>query len=157
MYNKQESSKDGLLQTCFQELGDDVHHKLLAHNTIMLVCRAWLTKAQWNIPRDEKKNLVYCDTNGRLSVTAVAEHPNGKEMAELIADGLDCEILGWRMEVEEPGGASAISHSLNVGHQVALRTTELTAVAVLKGDHPAVVQERRPARCLPDCARSCAR
>ena len=44
-HNKEQSSKDELLQTCFQVPNDDVRHMLLAHNTIMLVLRAWLTRA----------------------------------------------------------------------------------------------------------------
>ena len=133
-YNVEASRRDELLSTCFDTPYDEVWHKLLGHNHIVLVMRAFLTKAKWDMPRNAAKQLDLCDEAGRLSLTAVAEHPNGKEMAELIADGLDCEILAWRMEVEEPGAASAISHALNVGHQVALRTTELTAVAVLKGE-----------------------
>ena len=43
------------------------------------------------------------------------------------------EVLSWRMDIEEPTAASAISQALNKGHQLALRTTELTAVAVLRG------------------------
>ena len=38
------------------------------------------------------------------------------------------------MDLEEPSAASTISRALNEGHQLALRTTELTAVAVLKGE-----------------------
>ena len=38
------------------------------------------------------------------------------------------------MDQEEPTAASVISSALNKGHELALRTTELTAVAVLKGE-----------------------
>jgi hypothetical protein len=38
-----------------------------------------------------------------------------------------------QMDEEEPTAASMISHALNHGQEVALRTTELTAVAVLRG------------------------
>ena len=38
------------------------------------------------------------------------------------------------MDIEEPTAASSISQALNKGHQLALRTTELTAVAVLTGE-----------------------
>ena len=60
-YNKVESEKDELLKTCFVPPHDDVHYTLLAHNTIMLVCRAWITKAKWDIPVDEKRLLTYCN------------------------------------------------------------------------------------------------
>ena len=44
------------------------------------------------------------------------------------------EVLNWKMDLEEPTAASSISQALNKGHQLALRTSELTAVAVLKGE-----------------------
>ena len=43
------------------------------------------------------------------------------------------------MDAEEPTAASVISQALNKGNKLALRTTELTAVAVLKGDRKSVV------------------
>ena len=49
-------------------------------------------------------------------------------------EGLDCEHLSWKMDVEEPDAASVISYALNRGHEMALHTTELTAVSVLKGE-----------------------
>ena len=39
--------------------------------------RAFLTKAQWNIPSNPVKSLIYCDNDGRLSITAVAASANG--------------------------------------------------------------------------------
>ena len=44
------------------------------------------------------------------------------------------EQLSWKMDVEEPNAASVISQALNKGHSLALRTTELTALNVLKGE-----------------------
>ena len=38
------------------------------------------------------------------------------------------------MDVEEPTAALAIRQALTTGHHIALRTTELTAVAVLTGE-----------------------
>ena len=52
----------------------------------------------------------------------------------VIEEGLDCEILSWKMDVEEPHAASVISQALNQPAMHAMRTTELTAVAVLKGE-----------------------
>jgi hypothetical protein len=133
-YNVAACSKDEHLITCFQVPYDDVRHMLLGHNHIMLVMRAFLTNAKWDLPPNVKKDIFYCDDKGKLSITAVAESSNGHELKELINDGFDCEVLSWRMDVEEPTAASTISQALNKGHEVALRTTELTAVAVLKGE-----------------------
>ena len=133
-YNKIESQKDELLKTCFEEPYADVHYMLLAHNTIMLVCRAWITKAKWDIPVNQKRTLTYCDEKRRLSLAAVAEHDNGKQLVLACDEGFMAEVLSWKMDVEDPKAASVISNALNTSHQLALRTTELTAVAVLRGE-----------------------
>ena len=133
-YNKDKSSKQKLLQTCFKEPHGDVYYQLLAHNTMMLVLRAWLTQAIWDIPYNEDKQIKFCDCKGALSIAAVSEHKNAKELVLALEEGLLTEILSWKMDVEEPSAASVISRALNEGHQIALRTTELTAVAVLKGE-----------------------
>ena len=90
---------------------------------MMLVLRAFLTKAKWSLPPNAKKNIYFCDDKGHLCLTAVAESPNGKELAETVTEGLECEVLSWRMDLEEPTAASVISHALNKGHEIALRTT----------------------------------
>jgi len=133
-YNIARSKVDELLCTCFQEPYDNVQVMLLTHNHIMLVIRAFMTQAKWDIKTDEAKDLTFCDDKGRLSLSAVAEHPNGKELADVVAEGIDCEILSWHMDHEEPTAAALISQALNKGHELAMRTTELTAVAVLKGE-----------------------
>ena len=35
-------------------------------------------------------------------MTAVAAKPNGKDFAEVVFEGVDCEVLAWAMSVEEP-------------------------------------------------------
>ncbi len=133
-YNRGRCANDELLVTCFEPPYDEVSRLLLSHNHMMLVCRAFMTGAKWDLAPNEDKGITFCDDKGRLSLTAVAASANGKELGELIDEGLDCECLGWRMDVEEPSAASVISLALNRGHEMALRTTELTAIAVLKGE-----------------------
>jgi len=133
-YNIKASRQDELLCTCFSEPYNTVHHTLLAHNHIMLVIRAFLTKAQWNIQPILAKGLHFCDDEGKLSVAAVAAHENGKQIAQVLQEGIFSEILSWRMDVEEPTAASVISQALNKAHALALVTTELTAISVLKGE-----------------------
>ena len=133
-YNAEHSSKDELLITCFQAPYDDVRHPLLSHNHMMLVLRAFLTRAKWDLPACEEKNITFCDPDGKLSVAAVAASANGKELGEVMVEGIQAEVLSWRMDVEEPDAASIISQALNQPQQMAMRTTELTAVAVLKGE-----------------------
>ena len=48
-------------------------------------------------------------------------------------NGLDMEVLSWKMLVEEPTAASLISQALNSPQNMAARTSELTALSVLSG------------------------
>ena len=133
-YNLRQSQKDEFLKTCFAAPYSDVRGLLLAHNHMMLILRAFLAKALWNLPANEAKGIVYCDKHGSLSIPAVAEHPNLKQLAELLAEGINVELLDCKMDIEEPSAASIISQSLNIEQELALRTSELTAVAVLRGE-----------------------
>ena len=133
-YNIDKCSKDEFLLTCFSVPHNEVWHMLLGHNHIMLVLRAFITNAKWDLEPIPGKGIAFCDHEGRLSIAAVAAHVNGKEIAELVEEGLDCEILSYKIDIEEPTAASLISQALNKGNELALRTTELTAVAVLKGE-----------------------
>jgi hypothetical protein len=133
-FNVVHSSKDELLSSCFDALHDDVRAGLLAHNHVMLVLRAFLTGAKWDMRDETSKGIIYCDDAGRLSIPAVAAHNNAREMEQVLNEGLFAEILSWKMDLEEPTAASIISQALNKGHAMALHTTEITAVAVLKGE-----------------------
>ena len=133
-YNIKSCSKDPLLKNLFAVPHDDVRSLLLSHNHIMLVMRAFMVAAHWDIPINTEKNLRMCDEKGNLSLTAIAAHNNGKELVAMVADGIECEQLAWEMDVEEPTAASIISQALNSAQELALRTSELTAVAVLKGE-----------------------
>ena len=132
-YNVKHSKEDELLCTCFQEPYDDVSHMLLSHNHMELVLRAFVTGARWELPALQEAGIPYCDNAGKLSAAVVAQSQNGAELAELFGEGILCEVLSWRMDAEEPTAATVISQALNKGTELALRTTEITAVAVLKG------------------------
>ena len=56
-YNRTQSSKNELLITLFLAPCDDVHHSMLSHNHILMVARAFLTSAKWEIPDVPAKNL----------------------------------------------------------------------------------------------------
>ena len=136
-YNTQNCKKDERLITCFSAPHNEVSKLLLGHNHIMIIIRAFITRAKWPLPADETKSwkgMTFCDDTGRLSIDAVAGHANGKQLREVVDEGLDCEVLSWKMDAEEPDAASLISQALNKGSELAMRTTELTAVAVLKGE-----------------------
>ena len=132
-FNEACSGRDELLTGMFKAPYDDIRAGTLSHSHLSLLLRAFMVRAQWNVPDDATNGITYCDSDGRLSITAVAAHPNCTEMADVLSEGLVMEVLSWKMDVEEPTAASIISQALNRGAANALRTTELTAVAVLKG------------------------
>jgi hypothetical protein len=68
---------------------------LLAHNHVSLVARAFLTKAKWDLPPNSR-GVTFCDAQGRLSSELVAAHANGKELAELLQEGIECELLSYK-------------------------------------------------------------
>ena len=68
---------------------------------------------------------------------------NGKELMEVVNEGVYCEVLSWKMDVEEPTAASVISAALNQASDLAMRTTEWSALCTLKGDHLSILTTRR--------------
>ena len=135
-YNKQESSKDEILKGLFDEPFCNVQYNLLSHNHMSLVLLAFVTKAKWNLQAIEQKKMNrtinFCDASGHLCVTAVAATANGQELAEVVREGVECEVLSWKMEVEEPDAASVISTALNKFSETAMKTTEWSALYTLR-------------------------
>ena len=68
---------------------------------------------------------------GGVQLSAVAA--NDADLANLLKEGLVMELLSWKLYKEEPAACSLISQALNPGQTFALRTSELTALAVLSG------------------------
>jgi hypothetical protein len=133
-YNAEQCSRDELLLHCFKAPYDNVRYSMLSHNHMMLVMRSFQSRAKWDLPAHVEKKLVYCDSEGRLSATAVAAGANGKELGEMLLEGIACEVLSYKMELEEPGAAAIISSAMNIPQQLGMHTTELSAVAVLRGE-----------------------
>ena len=52
---------------------------------------------------------------------------------ELAHTGLRMKVLSWKILVEEPGACSLISQALNKSNTLALRTSEITALAAVAG------------------------
>ena len=133
-YNKQESSKDEILKGLFDDPFGNVQYNLLSHNHMSLVLLAFVTKAKWNLPAIEQtftvkgvktnRTVNLCSPSGHLCVTAVAATANGQELAEVVREGVECEVLSWKMEVEEPDAASVISTALNKFSEMAMKTPE---------------------------------
>ena len=131
-YNIEQCANDELLRTCYAEPYNFVSKGMLAHNHFMTVCRAVISKALWKLPAVPDNHITFCTDDGRLSLSAVAATTNGEQLKAIINDGIVCEVLSWKMDVEEPDAASLISQAMNESTAVAMRTTELSAIAVLK-------------------------
>ena len=96
------------------------------------------------VPTDAKglpegKWAEVLDRKGCLNPTAVAEMDKGYRV---LMEGLTFEVLGWKIQTEEPGACSKISQALNKGQAIALKTTEMTALAVLNGTIGRELQSR---------------
>ena len=102
----------------------------LEHGHLLLVLLGLQTGATWALPEDLGKKLL--DQSGAINWAAVAAYDPA--VAALCRDGLDMEVLSWKLYMDEPGGCSLISQALNKGSAMALQTTELTALAVLTGE-----------------------
>ena len=73
------------------------------------------------------KSLV--DDHGRWIMSAVAARD--ERAGRLCETGICMEVLSWKMVVEEPEACGIISQALNRGQALALKTTEVTALAAL--------------------------
>ena len=133
-YNIQECAKDELLRGLYDEPFHTVHHSLVSHNHLMTICRAFLCKQLWRLEDNIEKNITFCDADGRLSLTSFTATPLGQQLGVIIQEGFLCQILSWKMDVEEPDAAEIISTAENEVNTVAMRTTEIQAIKVLRGE-----------------------
>ena len=134
-YNRLKCLGQPLLKSCFG-VESNVAFGMLSHNHLLLLLLCWANSAKWELNEREKGVLGKAlNAEGRLDVdTAVAADNNFAELKKIVTQGLLVEVLSWKINVEEPGACAVISAALNAANQVALRTTELTAVAVLSGE-----------------------
>ena len=104
----------------------------------------WLKGLKVEVPLNEKgvpagKWLRALDQNGRLNAAAVAALDEGYHVLE---SGLMFEILSWKIHTQAPGACRKISQALNKGQVIALKTTEMAALAVLNGTVGRELQSR---------------
>ena len=115
------------LRTCFIG-GSDTMCGTLSHSHLLLVLLSMKTGASWTWPA-EWANII--GVPGGVLMSAVAA--KDADLANLLTEGLVMEVLSWKLYKEEPAACSLISQALNSGQTLALRTSELTALAVLSG------------------------
>ena len=102
----------------------------LSHSHLLLVLLSWVNGAAWKLEEEPTLSNIL-NPDGTFNSAAVAACDEGLE--RVMRDGLDMEVLSWKMFVEEPAAASLISQAINTAHNIALRTSELTAMSVLSG------------------------
>ena len=133
-YNIRQFLNDAILNGIYDEPHNRVYYSLLAHNHFMTICRALLAKQLWRLADITEMGIVFCDHAGRLSAAIFAQHSNGEQLQVIIQVGFLCEVLSWKMDVEEPEAAAIISTAMNEASSASMRTTELQAIKVLKGE-----------------------
>ena len=117
------------LEKCFS-LINDIMYGTLSHSHLLLVLLSWANGAEWKI-EDEPNLSKLLNPDGTFCNAAVAACD--ADLERILRYGLSMEVLSWKMLVEEPTAASLISQALNSAQQMALRTSELTALNVLSG------------------------
>ena len=106
------------LEKCFST-SQDIMFGTLSHSHILLVLLSWLNGAGWKLEEEPTLSKLL-NPYGTFSSAAVAACDEGLE--RVMRDGLDMDVLSWKMLVEEPTAASLISQALNTAHNIAIRT-----------------------------------
>ena len=128
-YNVRNCDHQYLARCFLNALG--IMYATLSHSHILLVLLSWLNGADWKLEYYEPTLRKLLNANGAFCDAAVAAFDD--DLGRVLRNGLLMEVLSWKMMVEEPTAASLISQALNIGHHLALRTSELTAMSVLSG------------------------
>ena len=119
------------LRDCFSR-NSDVLYGTLSHSHLLLCLLAMKNGAKWEWPPDWGEVFEKgAQSGGTPDFAAVAALD--PSLATLLRDGVRMEVLSWKIYEEEPSACSLISQALNSGQQLALQTSELTALAVLTG------------------------
>ena len=118
------------LDICFKD-GEQLSYGTLSHPHLLMVFRSVVGRGNWDLRCEDNKPKC-CTADGKLDIDAVALKDD--TFANYCYIGLRMEVLGWKINIEEPGACSLISQALNKGSEACLQTSELTALAVLTGD-----------------------
>ena len=132
-YNQSKCRGSEVLAACFGFDASAASLGMLSHNHLLLVLLCWLNGAEWKLTEEERQILAV-GVDGRLDLQAAVAVDNLKELHKTCQEGLMVEVLSWKINVEEPGACALISNALNNTSELALRTTELTALSVLSGE-----------------------
>ena len=131
VFNSSHCDSAPQLRDCFSR-NSDVLYGTLSHSHLLLCLLAMKNGAKWEWPPDWGEVFEKgAQSGGTPDFAAVAALD--PSLATLLRDGVRMEVLSWKIYKEEPSACSLISQALNSGQQLALQTSELTALAVLTG------------------------
>ena len=133
-YNVRECAKDEWLSGIYDEPYNKVFYSFLAHNHVLTICRAVITKQLWRLDDIQDMKITFCDEDGRLSLELIASAVNCVQLKAIIHEGVLCKVLSYKMDLEEPGAAATISTAVNELNRMAMHTTEIQAFKVLQGE-----------------------
>ena len=106
---------------------DQVTHGTLSRSHLTLILKVFRNQQRsWPWP-DKYKDFVM--SNNGLDMIALRDFD--ADLADVLSQGLKMEVLSWKLSLEEPQGCSQISQALNMGNEIALATSEATALATL--------------------------
>lgn len=113
------------------DLARSVIFGALSHSHLALVLLCIMVGAKWSV-RDKDGNHTFpCDRAGNLDASAVADQD--PVLKQILQEGLEFEILSYKIYMEEPTACSLISDALNNAQKIALKQTELSALSALTG------------------------
>ena len=94
----------------------------LSHSHLLLVLLSWANGAEWKL-EDEPQWRHMLNADGTFYNAAVAGCDEGLD--RVMRDGMDMEVLSWKMLVEEPTAASLTSQALNSAQHMDFRTDSI--------------------------------
>ena len=120
------------LVTCFSaDQARAVIAGSLSHSHLLLVLLCILTGAKWDQKDADGNSKFPCSRSGCVDASAVAG--SDSVLKAILTEGLDMELLSYKIYLEEPDACTLISNALNYANSVALKTTELSALSSLTG------------------------
>ena len=132
-YNERMTSSSDVLQTCFTKItARGVVVGTLSHTHLLLLLLCIAKGAKWATTDSEGQMTFPCNNDGYIDTAAVAAAD--AVLKVLLREGLDMEILSYKIYLEEPSACVLISNALNRGNKLALKTTELQALSTLTGE-----------------------
>ena len=120
------------MKSCFTVgLLGDIVVGTLSHSHMLLFLLCLVAQAKWDVTDDEGNFIFPCDRRGYIDLAAVAAKDD--VLRQILAEGIDMEILSHKIYIEEPSACTLISNALNHVNKVAFETTEIHAISVLTG------------------------